>query len=198
MGVLIWQLHSIPIYFMLSLYYVNDDLMAIMTKTEINKLISEKKLSIRPLKNDQIGAGSIDLHLGNELRLFDEMDKIFDVTDTPNYSGFSRLVKLNAKEGFVLEPGEFVNGITLERIKLSKGLAGRIEGRSRFARLGLLVHVSSGFVQPGTDGRIVLEIVNLSRNRLRLKPGIRICQIIIEEARGDDSYKGKFYGQKSP
>lgn len=67
-----------------------------------------------------------------------------------------------------------INGITEERIKLTNGYSTRIEGRSRFTRIGLLVHVSSGFIQPGTDGKVVLEIVNLSTNKIRLKLGIKI------------------------
>ena len=95
-------------------------------------------------------------------------------------------------------PNELVQGITEEKLTLPPTLSGRIEGRSRFARLGLLIHLSSGFIQPGSSGRVVLEILNVSPLPLALHPGTAICQVIIEEAVGAVKYRGIFSGQKAP
>lgn len=95
-------------------------------------------------------------------------------------------------------PNELVQGITEENLTLPSTLSGRIEGRSRFARVGLLIHLSSGFIQPGSIGRVVLEILNVSPLPLALHPGTAICQAIIEEALGATSYKGVFSGQIAP
>ncbi len=168
--------------------------MAVLTKSEIIKLIRQGKLKIVPFDYGQIGAGSIDLHLGKELLIFRKTKKIVDLEEGTDYKELGKKIEMG-KEGIVIKPGQFVNGITEEKVKLPKGYAARIEGRSRFARIGLLVHVSSGFIQPGTEGKIVLEIVNFSPNKIRLRPGVKICQIIIEEAKGKDAYAGRFYGQ---
>ena len=162
------------------------------------RMIKDGSLVISPFDLSQIGAGSIDLHLGREFRVFKPSGRTIEVGDSPDYKSISKLVKLGKRGEIAIEPGEFLNGITEERIKLPQGYSGRIEGRSRFARIGLLVHVSSGFVQPGTDGKIVLEIVNLSPFKMKLKCGTQICQLIIEEAKGGGTYKGRYYGQKSP
>jgi dCTP deaminase len=92
-------------------------------------------------------------------------------------------------------PGELVHGITLERIKTADNISGRIEGRSRFARLGLIVHLSSGFMHPGNDSKIVLEMVNLSPVPLAVYPRTAICQMIFERTEGKSRYAGKFSHQ---
>lgn len=87
-------------------------------------------------------------------------------------------------------------GITKERIKLGENICGWLEGRSRFARLGLLVHISAGFMQPGINNQQVLEIVNLGHRPLRLHAGTKICQFIFQTTKGKAKYEGKFKGQK--
>ena len=99
------------------------------------------------------------------------------------------------EESFTLMPGETVLGITLERIKLPPNICGWLEGRSRFARIGLVIHMTASFVQPGIDNRQVLEIGNLAPFPLVLKPGVRICQIILERTEGEASYRGSFMDQ---
>ncbi len=171
--------------------------MAVLAKSEITKMIKSGDLNITPFELSQIGAGSIDLHLGDEFRLFRSHKGIIDVSEAIEHGSISELVKAG-KSGIILKPGQFINGITKESIKLPKNISGRIEGRSRFARVGLLVHVSSGFVQPGSDGRVVLEIANLSKVKLRLIPGIKICQIILEEVKGSGGYSGNYLHQQHP
>ncbi|MCL5404598.1 MAG: dCTP deaminase [Candidatus Marsarchaeota archaeon] len=172
--------------------------MSVITHNGIRKLLASGKLRIEPFDYSQIGPGSIDLRLGDEFRVFSSSAKALEVDDNLDHKVVSRLVRISEKGSITIKPGQFINGITMERISLPRAISGRIEGRSRFARIGLLVHVSSGFVQPGSDGRVVLEIANLSPVSLKLKPGVRICQIILEEARGGGAYKGRYYGQESP
>jgi dCTP deaminase len=95
-------------------------------------------------------------------------------------------------------PGELVHGITREKIRLPGNLAGRIEGRSRFARIGLMVHMTAGLVQPGCNNKQVLEISNMSSMPLALYPGTRVCQIVLEEVRGEAKYEGRFKDQLTP
>ena len=96
----------------------------------------------------------------------------------------------------VLKPGDFALGITKETIKLPDNMCGWLGGRSRFARLGLIVHITASFVQPGINNKQVLEIKNVSNNILVLKPGERLCQLIIERTEGRAHYKGKFKKQE--
>ncbi|MCL5101994.1 MAG: dCTP deaminase [Candidatus Marsarchaeota archaeon] len=169
-----------------------------LAKSEILKMVEDGRLRILPFEKSQVGAGSIDLHLGNEFRVFEEQKGILDVSEELSHNTISSVMTADKKEGIIMEPGDFINGITEEVITLPQNVSGRIEGRSRFARIGLLVHVSSGFVQPGSNGKVVLEIANLSKVKLRLKPGVKICQIILEEVKGKGSYSGHYSKQEHP
>ena len=91
-----------------------------------------------------------------------------------------------------------MQGITRERLFFPPDLCAWIEGRSRIARLGLTVHVSSGFVQPGVSNHQVLEMSNVSGRALAIHPGIRICQIVLQRTEGSAVYKGRFADQESP
>ena len=83
-----------------------------------------------------------------------------------------------------------------ETISLPEDICGWIQGRSRFARLGLMVHITASLIQPGSKGRQVLEIFNAGNVALRLYPGTKICQVIFERCEGKASYRGGFLEQK--
>jgi dCTP deaminase len=102
---------------------------------------------------------------------------------------------VEVEDSFILMPGETVLGITLERVRLPGSICGWLEGRSRFARMGLVIHMTASFVQPGVNNRQVLEIGNLAPFPLVLKPGVRICQLILEHMEGEASYAGRFKDQ---
>jgi dCTP deaminase len=95
----------------------------------------------------------------------------------------------------VLAPGCTIHGITRERISLPPFLCGFLEGRSRFARLGLMIHVTSAFVQPGVNNRQVLEMSNVSNRPLRIHAGVRLCQIVLMRTEGEAVYAGRFKDQ---
>jgi len=167
--------------------------MAILTKNEILKLLKSKKMEIKPFKKDQVGPGSIDLTLSSEFRIFKKKSKI-NVTEFLTYKDYTEPVK---KSEIKLKPGEFINGITVENIKLPSDICGILTGRSKFARIGVLVHATASFIQPGINNRQVLEIKNISKNILILKPGIRICQLVLMETKGNAKYNGRYRNQKS-
>ena len=98
----------------------------------------------------------------------------------------------------VIKPGEMILGITRERITLADNISGRLEGRSRFARFGLAVHVTAGFMHPGISNHQVLEIVNLGHAPLALYPDTRICQFVFEKCDGHAEYHGRFAEQTKP
>ena len=172
--------------------------MATLGKDELLKLIENGILRIEPFQKEQVGPASINLHLGNSFRVFEKTRDVFHVREDADYKQLTRAVNVDRNGSFLIMPNELVEGITEETVTLPSTLSGRIEGRSRFARLGLLIHLSSGFIQPGSTGKVVLEMLNVSPLPLALHPGTAICQMIIEEARGATKYAGIFAGQDSP
>jgi dCTP deaminase len=95
----------------------------------------------------------------------------------------------------LIMPGETVLGITQERLRLGPGLCGWLEGRSRFARLGLMVHISAPFMGPGIDSQQVLEMSNFGPAPLAVTPGTPICQFVFQRLEGCEQYDGRFAGQ---
>jgi len=155
--------------------------------------IESGNIAIDPYDETAVGPASVDLRLGGELRILENSGGAIEIREEVDARDHSRLVALD--DGYELVPGQTVLGITRERIKLGTGISARLEGRSRFARLGLLVHVSAGFVSPGIDNRQVLEISNLAARPLVLVAGTRICQMIFERTEGSALYQGRFAGQ---
>ncbi len=167
--------------------------MGVLTREEILKEVRNGTIEVEPFDEDQVGPGSIDLRLGSEFRVFKKLRNALVVEDRISLEDLTE--RLETHESFTLMPGETVLGITQERIKLPPSMCGWLEGRSRFARMGLVIHMTAGFVQPGVNNRQVLEIGNLAPFPLVLKPGVRICQIILERTEGEASYQGRFRDQ---
>lgn len=170
--------------------------MPILTRDELLREIKAGNIEIDPYKEECVGPGSIDLHLGNEFRVFRKLHSIYHVTDHSDFNDITEVKKVN--DCFVLMPQETVLGITVERIRLPGNVCGWLEGRSKFARLGLMVHITAGFMQPGINNRQVLEISNVSPVPLALHPGTRLCQFIFQTTVGEAHYQGTFLNQMSP
>lgn len=169
--------------------------MSILTRDEIIKAIQSGEIAITPFDKTKVGPGSVDLHLANDFRIFKKVHDIVDVNDATDYEKMTELI--HAPEGIVLMPGETILGITRETIKLASNICGWLEGRSRFARIGLLVHISASFMQPGIDNQQVLEMTNFSPIPLRIHPGTAICQFIFQRTIGKAVYEGRFRNQRS-
>jgi dCTP deaminase len=169
--------------------------MTVLTKKEILKEIKKGNIKITPFKKSQVGPGSVDLHLGDEFRVFKKVKKPVKINSRTDHRKYTKVIKI--KDYITLMPGETVQGITKEKITLAPDICGWLQGRSRFARLGLLIHISASFIQPGVSNKQVLEIANMSNMPLAISPGTKICQIIFERAEGEAKYKGKFSKQKS-
>jgi dCTP deaminase len=164
----------------------------VIVKSELKKMIKNKKIRIVPFQEDQLGDGSIDMTLSNEFRFFKKGIKEISLKEKLNYEEFTK--KVIADE-VVIKPGEMILGMTKERLFLPNNLCGWIEGRSRFARIGLGIHVTSGFIQPGSEYRQVLEITNSGPAKIRLHAGDRIVQIVLEECKGTAKHKSWFKHQ---
>ena len=169
--------------------------MPVLTRDAILAELDAGRLAIDPFVRDQLGSASIDLTLGDEIRVFDTNPAPIDLEDAADYRAHTRLQSL--EEPYLLQPGSTVHGITRERISLPRNLCGFLEGRSRFARLGLMIHVTSAFVQPGVANRQVLEMSNVSSHPLRIHAGVRLCQLVLLRTEGEAQYSGRFADQDS-
>jgi len=165
----------------------------VLTRDAIRAELDAGRLVITPFEEDQLGAASIDLTLAEEIRVIEHPEHAIDLVADSDYRDHTRVARLD--EPYRLEPGSTIHGITRERIRLPGDLCGFLEGRSRFARLGLMIHVTSAFVQPGVDNRQVLEMSNVSGHPLRIHPGVRLCQIVLMRTEGVARYEGRFARQ---
>jgi len=166
----------------------------ILTQEKILKLIKTKKLIITPFDLTTIGPASIDLTLDTKIRVFKKDNHILEVKEDLDYKEVTDIIDISS--GYVLSPGELVLGITREKITLPDNVAAWINSRSRFARVGLMSHITAPFISPGSSNRQVLEIYNAGREKLKLLPGTKICQLVLEECSGKAKYQGKFQNQE--
>jgi dCTP deaminase len=165
----------------------------ILSDTDIRKMLREGTLKISPLQDEQIGPASIDLTLSDEWYFFkDEYSrKIVDLGET----GYGEVFELKKGKDIVLKPLEMCLGKTVEKITLPADVMGHLEGRSRFARMGIIIHTTSALVQPGSDNRQILEIVNLSPFPVKLHSGMRISQVVFESLKSSTSRPYAKFGE---
>jgi len=155
----------------------------ILSDRDIKKLFNDQRIRITPEPNweIQLGPASVDFKLGNEFRVFNHSTKPYiDPKSEETFKDLTRLVVLKDSDPFVLQPSEFVLGITQEEIALPDDIGARVEGRSSWGRLGIIIHSTAGYIDPGFQGRPTLEISNIGMMPILLYPGIRICQIAFE------------------
>lgn len=160
--------------------------MAILSDKDLKKIIEEENavyVDEGPEidKELQVGPSSIDLRLGYEFGLLRTRKvQALDTKDMDQYSNLQENMKATPEEGIVVHPGEFVLGTTLETVNIPNDLVARIEGRSSYARMGLIPHAAGGFVDAGFRGQITLEIQNLGNVPITIYPEDRICQMAVE------------------
>lgn len=172
--------------------------MSILTREPILKLLNSGEIEIDPYTDSLLGPASIDLRLGNDFRVFKNARKTYDVMDENGLDEITELVHVPDGEKLMLMPGRSCLGITLERIKLPTNVCGWLQGRSRFARLGLVIHATASFIQPGINNKQVLEITNTGQIPLNLIPKVALCQIILQECIGVANYTGQYRNQLLP
>ncbi len=164
-----------------------------LSDVDIKKLMKSGKIRIKPFKKEQLGPASIDLTLSNEWYFFKEK-YIGGLMDLKKVDFKKAHRKLRA-DAVVLAPGEMCLGKTVEKITLAPDIMGKLEGRSRYARMGLSIHITSSIVQPGSSNHQILEIVNLSPAAIVLHKGMRVSQIIFHEVRTPSSKPYAKYGK---
>jgi dCTP deaminase len=148
----------------------------ILSDRSITEQLARGRIAIEPLGPGCIQPSSVDLHVDRYFRLFrNHSQRVIDVRE--DQEELTQLVEVREDDALILHPGEFVLGSTLERIGLPDDLVGRLEGKSSLGRLGLLIHSTAGFVDPGFDGYLTLELSNVANLPITLYPGMKIGQI---------------------
>ena len=181
--------------------------MAILSDKDIIKYLEEGKIEIDPILDEkQIQPSSVDMRLGDEFKVFKVIRKAYiDPKDEDDISSYMEEIKVPKGEAFIIHPSEFALATTAEYVKIPDDLVARVEGRSSMGRLGVTMHVTAGFIDPGFEGNITLEISNIGAMPVALYPGQRVCQIVFETMTspaevpyGHPSRNSKYMGQTRP
>ena len=181
--------------------------MSILSDQQILDEVKNQRITISPFNARNVQPSSVDLRLGHKFRVFNyDASLITGFIDSRSPDPeLTRLVVLGLDEPFVIQPGQFVLGVTLEQIRLPNNILGRLEGRSSVGRLGLLVHATAGYIDPGFHGTLTLELSNLSPLPIAIYPNSCICQISfqymsspINRPYGEPGLGSKYQGQVDP
>jgi dCTP deaminase len=176
----------------------------ILSDRSLREAIAAGRLVIDPLDDDAIQPSSIDVRLDNRFRVFYTARHPYIDVKQP-MDDLTELVEVKPDDAFILHPGEFVLGSTLEEIGIPPDLAARLEGKSSLGRLGLMTHSTAGFLDPGFVGHVTLELSNVANLPITLYPGMRIGQIAVfqlttaaERPYGSRGVGSKYQGQRGP
>ena len=176
----------------------------ILSDRTIKDELAAGRIVIEPLDESCIQPSSVDLHIDGSFRVFrNHTMGIIDVKT--NTEDLTELVEIDDDGVFILHPGEFVLGTTLERVSLPDDLVARLEGKSSLGRLGLLIHSTAGFVDAGWDGQLTLELSNVASLPITLYPKMKIGQISFikmttpaDHPYGSGEVGSKYQNQRGP
>src|SRR5947209_18147962 len=176
----------------------------LLSDRDITAAIAEGRIGIDPYDKAMVQPSSIDVRLDRFFRVFNNA-RYTHIDPAEQQDDLTTLVEPQGDEPFVLHPGEFVLGSTLEVVSIPDDLAARLEGKSSLGRLGLLTHSTAGFVDPGFSGHITLELSNVANLPITLWPGMKIGQLCIlrltspaEHPYGSSRAGSKYQGQRGP
>jgi dCTP deaminase len=170
----------------------------------IKESISSGKIAIEPYEPSSVQPSSVDLRVSNGFRVFVN-HRYSEIDPRAPQADLTQLIEVGVDEPFMLHPGEFVLGSTLERVRLGVDVVARLEGKSSLGRLGLLIHSTAGFIDPGFEGHITLELSNVATLPIAIYPGMKIGQISFyqmttaaEYPYGSPELGSKYQGQSGP
>ena len=176
----------------------------VLSDRTIATLIADGRIEIDPYDASLLQPSSVDVRVDRYFRVFHNARYPYIDVKQPQ-DGLTEEVEVDGDEPFILHPGEFVLGSTLERVKLPDDLVARLEGKSSLGRLGLLIHSTAGFIDPGFDGHVTLELSNVANLPITIYHGMKIGQIsfmrMTEPASapyGSSDLGSKYQGQRGP
>jgi dCTP deaminase len=176
----------------------------ILSDKTLREELAAGRIVIDPLGEGCVQPSSIDLHVDRYFRVFRNHTTPFIDPKQPQ-EDLTELVEVADGDAFILHPGEFVLGSTLERVQLPNDLVARLEGKSSLGRLGLLIHSTAGFVDAGFEGHLTLELSNVANLPIAIYPGMKIGQISFirmttaaDVPYGSGATGSKYQGQRGP
>jgi dCTP deaminase len=176
----------------------------VLSDRSITRLIDEGRIVIDPYDASLMQPASLDVRVDRFFRVF--RNNRYPYIDVKReQEGLTELVEVDDGDPFILHPGEFVLGSTLERVQLPDDLVARLEGKSSLGRLGLLIHSTAGFIDPGWDGHVTLELSNVANLPITLWPGLKIGQLCLfrlttpaSHPYGSPIYGSRYQDQRGP
>ncbi len=176
----------------------------VLSDRTIKEEIANKRIVIDPLNVEDIQPASIDVHLDSDLLVFRNSRKPY-IDIKKDVGDLTDLEKIDEDNPFVLHPGEFVLASTLEHIEIPNDVVARLEGKSSLGRIGLLIHSTAGYVDPGWKGHLTLELSNVANLPITLYRGMKIGQISFlrltsasDNVYGSEKLGSKYQGQTQP
>ena len=176
----------------------------VLSDRTIRRLLEEGRIGIDPYAEELLQPSSVDVRVDRLFRVFRNSRYPF-IDVKLEMEELTELVEVEPEEAFILHPGEFVLGSTLERITLPDDLVARLEGKSSLGRLGLLIHSTAGFIDPGWDGHVTLELSNVANLPITIYYGMKIGQLSFvqlsepaEHPYGTGTLGSKYQGQAGP
>ncbi|WP_375487937.1 dCTP deaminase [uncultured Jatrophihabitans sp.] len=176
----------------------------LLSDRDIRAEVGAGRLAVEPWDPELVQPSSVDVRLDRFFRVFNN-SRYTHIDPAAQQDDLTTLVEPEGDDPFVLHPGEFVLGSTLEIVTLPDDLAGRLEGKSSLGRLGLLTHSTAGFIDPGFTGHITLELSNVANLPITLWPGMKIGQLCLfrlssaaEHPYGSSVYGSRYQGQRGP
>jgi dCTP deaminase len=177
---------------------------SVLSDRSIKKALAAGRLGIEPLDEQAIQPASVDLRLDSVFRVFRTTSRPYvDVAE--DVDDLTELVEISPEAPFVIHPGSFCLGSTLETVTIPNDIVARVDGKSSLGRLGLLVHATAGYVDPGWTGKLTLELSNQSQMPIALYYGMRIAQISfielttpVDRPYGSAELGSKYQGQTGP
>jgi dCTP deaminase len=156
----------------------------ILSDRDIRARLSRGDFTLEPLGDEslQIQPASVDLRLGHEFLVYRPAQvTVLDPRVPADIAASMERVEVSPEQAFVLHPGDFALGTTIERVKMPSDLVGVVDGRSSIGRLAVVVHATAGFIDPGFEGQITLELSNIGSIAVKLYPGMRVAQIVLHQ-----------------
>jgi len=176
----------------------------VLSDRTIKRLLDEGRIAIDPYDDSLLQPSSVDVRVDRFFRVFHNNRYPF-IDGKREQEELTSLVEIDDDTPFMLHPGEFVLGSTLERVRLPDDLVARLEGKSSLGRLGLLIHSTAGFIDPGWDGHVTLELSNVANLPITIYRGMKIGQLSFvqlteaaESPYGSGTLGSKYQGQQGP
>ena len=177
----------------------------VLSDRSIRESLDSGHIVVDPLGEGCIQPASVDIRIDRHIRVFLAPEEYSVVDVRTNLDGITKLAEIPDPGSYVLDPGEFILANTMENIELPADIVARLEGKSSLARLGLMVHATAGYVDPGFKGQLTLEISNVARAKISIFYGMKISQISFlqmstpaENPYGSKTLGSKYQGQSGP